>query len=256
MINIYDVAIIYLQMLNYYIFIYHILLIIIIIYVSHNIINVKESKIRSIITKHFLWKLQFFFHPIIVYYFILNNNVLNSLIFIPFLFNFGVEPWDLPNDLIFNIFFYCHHIAPLLLCIYNILLQIEINYSNLIAQAILFSHAWLLHSIGNLDHLKVINKQKWFWQYMFIGFILKCYWWHSFYNKDIISYDKAPIFIQYIGRWGLYIRIMKLIKNKEIENNINNIKNNVVNIDKFENSKQRIELISFILSYIFVYFYK
>merc|ERR1712023_474469 len=71
----------------------------------------RDKVLRARVTANVLWKIQFFFHPFIIGAFVLRRWKLPIIFLTPFVFNFGVEPWDLPRELLFYTCFYAHHFA-------------------------------------------------------------------------------------------------------------------------------------------------
>ncbi|GAB5354375.1 hypothetical protein AAMO2058_000113400 [Amorphochlora amoebiformis] len=114
-----------------------------------------HKELRSKITKSWMWKTQFFCHPVIIFIFLskFHGSYIATVLLVPFVLNFGVEPWKLPNDLMFYGFFYLHHIAPITL------MHITIPHHQKLSQALLFGHAWCLHPIGSLVHWGYVNKE-------------------------------------------------------------------------------------------------
>ena len=77
----------------------------------------KAAVIRTKSTLSIAWKIQFMLRPVIVFsflYYASNNyhyssSVLLNVAFVPFVFNFGIEPWEIPKDGYFRTFFYLHY---------------------------------------------------------------------------------------------------------------------------------------------------
>ena len=73
----------------------------------------KAAVIRTKSTLSIAWKIQFMLRPVIVFsflYYASNNyhyssSVLLNVAFVPFVFNFGIEPWEIPKDGYFRTFF-------------------------------------------------------------------------------------------------------------------------------------------------------
>ena len=146
-----------------------------------HIVRVQPSQsIRKHITSQFLWKLQFFLHPIIigggVYWIGHNGSTISLVLLSPFCFNFAVEPYDMPSDRLFQALFYLHHIAPLM----TLLFQPETPATDetfAVTQGVAFGHLWCLHTFFTLDRYNVVNKQSLFWPYTVQGalvFFLYC----------------------------------------------------------------------------------
>ena len=178
----------------------------------------RRPALRKRITSNPLWKVQFALHPVVVGGMVcisqLTSNPWWALALCPFVFNFGVEPWDLPESFIFFGCFYAHHVAPLLAC----LLQqagssphagAEDASSFALAQGLVFGHVWLLHTIGTLEKWRIIDKQRWFWPYMVEGALLKLLWFGSVSRLQLATL--LPLFVQFAGRWGLYAYLMRLM---------------------------------------------
>jgi hypothetical protein len=201
---------------------------------AHAAMN-RNAALRARVTGNPLWKAQFFLHPLIVSGCIWlaardgtssNTGEISwwaPIVLAPFVFNFGVEPWDLPRDLVFYTLFYAHHLGALLACAVAV---VEISRGGA-PTALLFGHCWLLHTIGNLDHWMVIDKQRWFWPYMVQGFVVKCVWCRSLPSTAAV----ACVAVQYVGRWGLHIRLQALVDG--------------ATVDTFEVRKQFIEPVAF-----------
>lgn len=208
----------------------------------------RDSKLRSSITSSVWWKLQFASHPLLVgslvYWHGKYQHPLAKLLLVPIVFNFGVNQRLLPNDMLFLVCFYLHHMAPLLVFHNNIQQPHGDNDGGLfpLAQALLLGHAWALHTIGFLDHhFKWVNKQAFFFPYMMLGFVWKLYWWYNLTNDGNLYWLATyPIFLQYIGRWGLYWRLMTLFGGSHPLHGSD---------DALERRKQPVELAAFLLSY-------
>lgn len=63
------------------------------------------------------------------------------------------EP-DLPRSFVVFFFFYAYHAAPLLACLAGQ------------SSSLAYLRRFLLHTIGNLEHLGLARKQPLFWPYM------------------------------------------------------------------------------------------
>jgi hypothetical protein len=284
----------------------------------------KSAFIRAKSTLSIAWKIQFMLRPVMVFsflYYASNNyhyssSVLLSLAFVPFVFNWGIEPWEIPKDVYFRTFFYLHYFAIIFQLLWfqlenqeKHLLHVSsassptstmvangnVILSKSIAISLLYAHIWLLYPIRYLDHLKYINKQNWFWWYVCFGFILNLYYWNAVMSKidhpTFFSWDTLPLYLHYVTRWSLHIRMEQLINsglqnifipsphfssiaaNEEnylhvpinrsdfidvldndsnITANNNNNNNNKIK-DHFEERKQKHELIGLIVAYIFSY---
>ena len=98
------------------------------------------------------------------------------------------------------------------------------------AQAAMFAHLWLLHPMDDLNRRKIIDKQRWFWPYMLQGvFVFGWFWWEvvgvigamvprqgeAAGSEQTISANLLllilPVFVQLLGRWWLYWRVMCLL---------------------------------------------
>ena len=146
------------------------------------------------------------------------ENPLWALALAPFVFSFGVEPWDLPEDLVFWTYFYMHHVAPLLACVE----AATSGGDGALARALLFGHVWLLHPVGRLS-----MKQSLFWPYMVEGFAVLAYFGHLAAPVAFL-----PVVVQFVGRWGLY----RFVTHKF------NIVPGHAYYDAFEDRKQPLEL--------------
>ena len=209
---------------------------------------------RKRVTRNPFWKLQFFCHPLVVFLLLVlgRGSLKASLCLVPFVFNFAVEPWDLPGDVLFRACFFLHHVAPVL-CAVGYLIAGSNNASRdsvisgdvarrMLGQGMLFAHAWALHTIGNLDHLQWVDKQRVFWPYMAQGFLIKWVWWAGLLNNGgSPALEALPILVQYAGRWGLYLRLQHLLGTS-------------LPHDAFEKRKQAVEFGGFVLSFLLVYF--
>jgi len=205
---------------------------------------------RSRVTGNSLWKMQFFCHPLIVGAWLLYPQWLPPLLLVPFVFNWGVEPWDLPRDAPFFACFYAHHLAPLLA---SMVLAASASDEGALAsrgwrtaQALLFAHCWLLHTLGDLHHRALVDKQRWFWPYTGLGFALHCRWWSAVAAAVAASSTPAPLWLmagpvllQYAGRWGLYARLLALFPT-------------MVGQDAFEERKLPAEAASLVVSLLLV----
>jgi len=132
---------------------------------------------------------------------------------LPFIFNFGAEPFDMLKipPTIFTIFQslgYIHHTGPLLACLRSFSIHNDTNFA--IANGLLYAHAWSLHTLGSIDYHKVLSKQKLFWPYMLHALMVTAYWRSSIKQSleevtalAVIRLLVGPLF-QYGGRWGLY----------------------------------------------------
>eukprot|EP00040_Diaphanoeca_grandis_P002099 m.20530 g.20530 ORF g.20530 m.20530 type:complete len:234 (-) comp12977_c0_seq1:159-860(-) len=205
-----------------------------------------HPSIRKSITQRKLWKLQLFCHPFIIFSFLYfgRGSLLASVCVVPFVFNFAVEPFDLPKDSIVRICYYLHHIAPVLCT----LLYLDINNYNggdtqrrVFGQAMMFAHAWALHTVSSIDHFGWMNKQTMFWPYMLIGFCVACFWWSNLLNNGptrVVAIEAIPVGVQYVCRWGLYLRLKTILP---------------LPPDQFETLKQPVELGAFLISFLLVY---
>lgn len=203
----------------------------------------KHPAIRKTITKNPLWKAQMALHPVLV--FLILDRAVDSPLFygtlmVPFAFNFGVEPFDIPTDPVFLIFFYLHHYAVVLAAIVTGMAANNVEEEFVRAQALLLGHAWTLHTIGFASHKKWMDKQQSFWPYMMLGFLLKIYWWKEL-NIPIFSVLRVPAYAQFIGRWGLYLRLCYTEGWHKPSH---------PNYDAFEWKKQPVEAFAFALAYV------
>ena len=124
--------------------------------------------------------------------------------------------------------------------------------------ALLFAHCWLLHTIGNLEHLGWIDKQRWFWPYELLGLTFKCAWWRDFllrqppppvspysiFRLPLLNSPLMPVALQYCGRWGLYLRLLRL-RGAQPRREVNENKE-----DRFETLKQPVEASAFLLAFV------
>lgn len=203
-----------------------------------------DRAIRARVTGNLLWKVQFFCHPLIVgsFLFATAASSLHSpagqawlpLLLTLFVLNWGVEPWDQPPDFIFKLCFYSHHLAPLLWSLHAASVP---SFDGTMA-AMLFGHCWLLHTIGYLDKLGWIDKQRWFVPYMLQGAVLQCLWVRS--QPSLYTYSAGCVALQFVGRWGLYLRIEQLYGVGDAKS---------PHYDAFESRKQSFEAAGFVLAY-------
>merc|ERR1712062_398843 len=95
-----------------------------------------------------------------------------------------------------------------------------------IAQFLVYAIIWSLHSLESFEHRNWINsKNDFFWQYMVLSFVFHLFWHTSIKNsiKETVNISYwvqifgalIPIFIQYIGRWFLWMRMWHLAKPKD-----------------------------------------
>jgi len=219
----------------------------------------QRPDVRKRITKNRLWKAQFFLHPVIIGGLVSaalssegdSLTAFYAMCLTPFAFNFAVEPWDLPTDSVFKMFFYFHHIAPIVACFNPKVRQDSLNFTVPVAHGLLFGHVWFLHTMGNLEHWGWIKKMDWFWAYELTGFFVHTFWfWAVFFSQNMYagistsSYIFSafrlllPVLLQYIGRWGLYLRLLQLAGWPEPP---------YVGYDEFETKKTAVEAGSLVL---------
>lgn len=176
----------------------------------------RRPLIRKKVTSSRPWKFQFSLHPVIigglVYHSCRSRNPLWMIVLSPFVFNFGIEPWDQPQSLVFNACFYGHHVAPLLACLDFAGEGLSVEAGKLerfaIAQGLVFAHVWLLHTVGSLEWSGFAIKQRIFWPYVIQGFVLNAFWFHScLLLGSSPSLFALPLLLQYCGRWGLYLSV-------------------------------------------------
>ena len=235
------------------------------------------------------------------------NRMIVMTILSLFVFNFGIGPHEMPfSDFIFRACFYIHHIAPLFtccICMSPLLVNASIvpslytdhshaphphhqqhqqrmlddlHYHYAMSSSIIFGYLWIVHPMTTLHRFKVINKENWFYPYMFGEFLSLLYYTWSILgllrlivagedNENISSslsmssttissqfVEEAeeeeqqlrrlllqeqhltsgisisspsswshlllqtlisifPLALQYVGRWGLYVRVMQLL---------------------------------------------
>jgi hypothetical protein len=229
---------------------------------------------RTRVTRFILWKAQFHLHPllILVWLWPFRDVVsggsaprgLPAWLLVPTVFNWGVEPWNLPRgDIVFMALFYMHHAAPV---VASVVLNAGVLDSRLGSgnepalfsavlrwQAVLFAHAWALHPIGALDAKGIIDKQRLFWPYMAQGLLVKGLWWRSVLGAVPLSSSVpsmlvvlcGPILLQYVGRLGLYWRLCAL-QNRQAAPG----EPPFASLDPFETRKQWAEPAAFLLALI------
>lgn len=161
-----------------------------------------------------------------------------------FAFNFCVEPYDVPkDDVIFRSAFFLHHIGPVVAA----LVASETAHEFLLPQSLLFMHAWLLHSFTVLEWYKYISMQSIFWPYFLQGFLLKLFWCLMLPAQHVeLAICTFPVFVFYIGRWGLFLRMQSLYPTV-----LADPKSQLY--DRFNDWKQVVELGSFVLSFMLSY---
>jgi len=173
----------------------------------------KHKDLRSTITSRNAWVTQFFCGPLIIFAALMYASRLGvadgpwlAMLLTPVLFNFGVEPSEQPDDIIFELAFYSHHFAPL-----SALIAVQSHEfssdANAIGVALLFAHIWLLHPLSSLKRWGIVDKQKYFWPYVALGFVVKIFFWRSIIAASLWVIV-LPVVLQYVGRWGLYMRLM------------------------------------------------
>ncbi|CAB9497783.1 expressed unknown protein [Seminavis robusta] len=219
-----------------------------------------NKALRKTITSNRLWKLQFLCHPIIVAGILMASSLPTekeettssfvimsfATLSVLFAFNFGVEPFDVPNDMMFSLCFYLHHYAVVVASAIMLSFPTEddgnhnTKFSFGLSQAILLGHAWLLHPVAYLDTKQIIDKQAIFLPYIATGFICMLYWWSQDGDVIIPKVFRLPVAMQYMGRWGLYVRLCLLTGWHKPDH---------PNHDSFEWRKQYYELLSFALAF-------
>uniref|UniRef100_A0A7S3PS71 Uncharacterized protein n=1 Tax=Aplanochytrium stocchinoi TaxID=215587 RepID=A0A7S3PS71_9STRA len=202
----------------------------------------KFPAIRKRITQNFLWKVQFFCHPVWMFSFLYfgQGSQAATLGLIPFAFNFLVEPWDIPNnDLIFRTSFFMHHIGPIL---GSMVISSTSSEYFILAQALLFMHGWLLHTISFADNYKWISKQRVFWPYCIQGFLFMSFWWWSVGAENVHCPQVFPTLLFWLGRWGVFLSLQNLFPD------FKNPKSTCY--DAFEDWKQIVELGSFCIPFL------
>jgi len=182
-----------------------------------NLVIKHNQDLRKKINSQQWFLIQMLMHPVIVggtvYMANITGNEWWGLLGLPFIFNFGAEPMDftkLPPRvlLIFQLFAYVHHAGPLLACLSCFSIQNNSQFA--LANSLLYAHAWSLHTLGALDYMKVLRKQKFFWIYMVQALFSTAFWWSSL-RKGLEEVTLSAVFpllvgpiFQYGGRWGLY----------------------------------------------------
>jgi len=204
----------------------------------------RRPSVRAALVRNKLWKLQFILHPILMLLMISVVSAALQKASSPFTiiaqcalvvvsFNFGVEPFDIPQDKIFLCFFYLHHLAPSLVAASLALATpFSSSWSSsagatgsggaggaiLIAAALpsamVVGHAWALHPISYVHQKRWIDKHRWFGPYVISGCALHYNWWLSLcqhaYPATVASFVILAVLSQYVGRWGLYLRACQL----------------------------------------------
>ena len=185
---------------------------------ANTVIKHKQD-LRKKINAQVWFRISMLLHPVIVgatvYLANITGNEWWGLVGLPFIFNFGAEPMDMsklpPKVLtIFQGLAYIHHAGPLLGCLSCFSIQHNTHFA--IANSLLYSHAWSLHTLGTLDYMKVLNKQKFFWPYMLQALMASSHWWSSIQQQGLEEFitlsTVLPLLVgpafQYGGRWGLY----------------------------------------------------
>lgn len=171
-----------------------------------------NDEYRRAVAHNPLWKVQFLFHPVIVggcVYFANSTLPVCGLLVAPFVFNWGVEPYNLADDPLLLFLFTVHHLAPVAACV--AIESFSATASSNIAVALVFAHAWLTHSVNFLDHKGVITRDKWIWRYLALDFVLKCMWWMNPGSAPQLL--MCAVAVQYGSRWSLLTRIRLARKN-------------------------------------------
>ena len=247
-------------------------LVVVFVLVAHRIID-RQPALRKAITSNLWWKAQLFCHPFIVGIFIWVSRASRqewwAVGLVPYVFNCGVEPGNgLTKRAVFAAFFYMHHIAPLMACFDLTGMQSAASVGRpgrpsagalmrfSFAQALLFGHCWLLHTIGLLE--KSLSrgkqlKQQLFWPYMVLGMFAQLYWFRTAAGLfppekwSLVSGEVPlllwPVLLQYIGRWGLYAYVQRLMGWPRPGHELH---------DAFETKKQLIEPFTLLNAAIFV----
>ena len=219
-----------------------------------------NQELRKKINTYSWFVIQLILHPVIVggtvYLANVTRNEWWGVLALPFVFNFGAEPMDLsklPSDVcvIFRVFTYIHHAGPLLACLTCFGLQGNAQFA--LANALLYAHAWSLHTIVSLSYRNVISKQKMFYPYMVQCLFVGYYWCTSmrqglgevgFRPSIVLQLLVGPMF-QYFGRWGLYLYIRHFMGYP---------KPGDVRYDAFEVHKQLYEITAFAIAAVVVFY--
>lgn len=215
-----------------------------------NKVILHNQELRKRINSQPWFGVQLLLHPVIVgmtvYLANITGNEWWALVGIPFVFNFGAEPMDLSKlpPLVFIIcqtFGYIHHAGPLLACLTCFSIQDDAQFA--LANALLYAHAWSLHTLGSLDYKKVLDKQKMFYPYIIQGMLVAYYWFSSIKQglddevrfATVLPLLVGPMF-QFIGRWCLYWYIRHFLGYPQAGDEHH---------DAFETNKQLGEIITF-----------
>jgi hypothetical protein len=89
-------------------------------------------------------------------------------------------------------------------------LSIQQNPPYALGNAVLYAHAWSIHSSFLLNKEMLLKKQKLFWLYMFQPLVATSFWWSLIQEatKDQKLVSVLPLFVgptfQYGGQWALY----------------------------------------------------
>ena len=59
--------------------------------------------------------------------------------------------------------------------------NIRSRISSIMSSSIIFGYLWIVHPMTTLHRFKIINKENWFYPYMFGEFLSLLYYWSSLY---------------------------------------------------------------------------
>lgn len=224
-----------------------------------------NPSLRRRVTSLLWWKAQFSLHPVLIglgVFYIGGSRwysdngsqtaLLRMLALSPFVFNWGVEPYDMPDDKIFRMLFYLHHIAPLCTVVvtgdgHDPTRGDDISFAA--AQALVFGHLWCLHTFFTLERYEILSKQSLFLPYHVQGMVVFFVYWVAlfrlvgdattatdgvddtfFFWTSMTLKLSMPLLLQLLGRWGLYLRLLRVDPDGPAKD------------DQFERRKQPVEL--------------
>lgn len=130
------------------------------LYIAERVIKFDLS-LRQKLTHQTWYRIQILVHPIFVggSIFLANStgNDLYGLLGVPFVFNFGAEPFDTSifRGTWFIPLMYLHHAGAILACLNPFAIATSFNFA--LANGLLFAHIWMLHTLVSLDHRKIIE---------------------------------------------------------------------------------------------------
>jgi len=170
------------------------------------------------------WRIQNLVHPLFIglsiYLSNSTGNELYGLIGIPFVFNWGAEPFAAEDYcegtwLVSSI--YLHHFGPILACLNPFVIEGCPKFA--LANALVFGHIWSQHTLDALGKRNVIDQKRFFWPFVLLEFVTQAYWFRTVV-QELGDQDLAlttcclllvPMVCQYAGRWTLYQTVRKIM---------------------------------------------